>query len=78
MRTEMPVAGPDGAQGSGTSVGRSEPALRSCEVTLIARIRNDWAVQFGSRDVRLIIEYQDGVPVLIRVTANTVKEEKLK
>ncbi|MBI3974953.1 MAG: hypothetical protein HY334_01015 [Armatimonadetes bacterium] len=57
--------------------GRAEQILRSCEARLIASIRNDWAVQFGSREVRLIIEYQDGVPVLIRVVESSVKEEKL-
>ncbi|MBI3974951.1 MAG: hypothetical protein HY334_01005 [Armatimonadetes bacterium] len=74
----MHAAGPDGPRGSGATIGQPEPPLRSSELRLIARIRNDWAVQFGSREVRLIIEYQDGVPVLIRVIENAVKEEKLK
>ncbi len=52
--------------------------LRSCEAKLIASIREDWALKFGSREVRLIIEYQDGLPVLIRITDNKVKEEKLR
>ncbi len=68
----------DGARGSAIPLGRAAPLLRSCEVELIGRIRGDWVVAFGSREVRLIIEYQDGVPVLIRVMENTVKEEKLK
>lgn len=55
-----------------------EPGLRSCEAKLIRYIRDRWAIEHGSRAVRLVIEYQDGVPVLIRVTGNTVKEEKLK
>ena len=54
------------------------PVLRPCEARLIARIRGDWAVGFGSREVRLTIEYQDGVPVLIRVTGNRLQEEKLR
>ncbi|MGH2395633.1 MAG: hypothetical protein ACRDFW_01315 [bacterium] len=54
------------------------PALRSCEAKLLACIRNDWAVDYGTREVRLVIEYQDRTPVLIRVTMNTVKEEKFR
>lgn len=34
--------------------------LRSCEAKLICCIRNDWALEFGSREVRLVIEYQEG------------------
>lgn len=56
----------------------ASPALRSCEAKLLACIRNDWALDFGTREVRLVIEYQDHTPVLIRVTMNTVKEEKLR
>ena len=52
--------------------------LRPCEAKLMARIHNEWALDFGTREIRLLIEYQDGVPVLIRVTANVVREEKLK
>ncbi|HET7852954.1 MAG TPA: hypothetical protein VFM04_00645 [Candidatus Methylomirabilis sp.] len=54
------------------------PALRSCEAKLLACIRDEWAVEYGSREVRLVIEYQDRTPVLIRVTMNTVTEEKLR
>ncbi len=54
------------------------PALRSCEAKLLACIRNDWAVDYGTREVRLIIEYQSRTPVLIRVIKNTVTEEKLR
>lgn len=57
---------------------RSEPALLSCEIKLLKCIHNDWALEFGTREVCLLIEYQDKVPVLIRVTGNTVKEEKLR
>jgi len=56
----------------------SDVALRGCEVKLIDFIRNHWTLEYGSREVRLIIEYQDKVPVLIRVTENVIKEEKLK
>ncbi|MDR7555329.1 MAG: hypothetical protein QN157_06940 [Armatimonadota bacterium] len=52
--------------------------LRSCEAKLLSYIRNHWALEFGTREVRLVIEYQNGVPVLIRVTGNIVKEEKLR
>lgn len=52
--------------------------IRSCEAKLIDSIHNHWALDFGTREVRLLIEYQDKVPVLIRVTENTVREEKLK
>lgn len=52
--------------------------VRSCEAKLMARIHNEWALDFGTREIRLLIEYQDGVPVLIRVTDNTVREEKLR
>lgn len=52
--------------------------LRACEAKLIGNIRGPWAIDHGSRAVRLIIEYQDRVPVLIRVTKNVVKEEKLR
>ncbi|HEU4679278.1 MAG TPA: hypothetical protein VFS35_07140 [Terrimicrobiaceae bacterium] len=52
--------------------------MRSCEAKLLACIRNDWALDFGTREVRLVIEYQDHTPVLIRVTMKTVKEEKLR
>jgi hypothetical protein len=44
-----------------------EADLRSCERKLVNRIRGDWAIPFGTREVRLQIEYQDGVPVLVRV-----------
>jgi len=57
---------------------RSDVALRGCEAKLIDCIRNHWTLEHGSREVRLIIEYQDKVPVLIRVTDNVIKEEKLK
>jgi hypothetical protein len=60
------------------AVDHSDPELRSCEAKLIGLIRNHWALDFGTREVRLVIEYQDNVPVLIRVTENVVKEEKLK
>lgn len=56
----------------------AEPALRSCEAKLLASIRNDWAVDYGAREVRLVIEYQDRTPVLIRVTMNTITEEKFR
>jgi hypothetical protein len=52
--------------------------LKSCEAKLLALINNHWALEFGTREVRLVIEYQDKVPVLIRVTQNVVREEKLK
>ncbi|MCL6553193.1 MAG: hypothetical protein K6W08_08750 [Firmicutes bacterium] len=52
--------------------------LRPCEAKLLAYIRNHWALEFGTREVRLVIEYQNGVPVLIRVTGNIVREEKLR
>jgi len=60
------------------ALSQTEPTLRSCEAKLLGLIRDRWALDFGSREVRLLIEYQDGVPVLIRVTGNSVKEEKLK
>ena len=65
-------------RGPGSGAAAAEQTLGSCEARLIACIRNDWALAFGSREVRLIIEYQEGVPVLIRVTASRIKEEKLK
>lgn len=68
----------DGVRGSPGATVRPEPTLRSCEAKLLSYIRNHWAVDFGTREVRLVIEYQDGVPVLIRVTANRVTEEKLR
>lgn len=61
-----------------TGPDRLESPLKSCEARLLACIRGDWAVEYGTREVRLLIEYQDGTPVLIRVTANAVKEEKLR
>ena len=76
-RTDVRV-GPDGTKGAPAGAGQAAPALKPFESKLIANIRRDWALTFGSREVRLVIEYQDGVPVLIRVTGNRVKEEKLK
>ncbi len=64
--------------GPGTVVDRAVPMLTPCEAKLIARIRNDWAVDYGAREIQLVIEYQDRTPVLIRITMNTVKEEKLR
>jgi hypothetical protein len=61
-----------------TRLERPDPALRSCESKLLALIRNRWALEFGTRQVRLVIEYQDRVPVLIRVTESSITEEKLK
>lgn len=61
-----------------TTVDHSDPGLRSFEAKLIDLIRNGWALEFGTREVRLVIEYQDKVPVLIRICENVVKEEKLK
>lgn len=55
-----------------------DPGVRPCEAKLIDLIGNHWALEFGTREVRLVIEYQDKVPVLIRVTENVIKEEKLK
>lgn len=57
---------------------QADNVLRGCEAKLIDFIRNHWTLDYGSREVCLIIEYQDNVPVLIRVTENVVKEEKLK
>jgi hypothetical protein len=71
-------SGRDGVRGSSETAARPEPALRSCEAKLLSCIRSHWAVEFGTREVRLIIEYQNGVPVLIRITANRVTEEKLR
>jgi hypothetical protein len=67
-----------GPQGVARTAMRLDPVLRSCEAKLLMCIRNHWALDFGTREVRLLIEYQDGVPVLIRVTDNAVREEKLK
>jgi hypothetical protein len=78
MGTEASSAGRDGVGSRGVTAGQAEPVLRSCEAKLIDYIRNHWALEFGSREVRLIIEYQNGVPVLVRVTENTVREEKLR
>lgn len=76
MRTHARFLSERGS-GGGVAAPR-EQTLRSCEARLIACIRNDWALAFGSRKVRLVIEYQEGVPVLIRVTENAITEEKLK
>lgn len=57
---------------------REDHVLKPYEAKLLKYIRSHWALDFGTREVRLLIEYQDGVPVLIRVTGNTVKEEKLR
>lgn len=59
-------------------ISPEEESLRPCEAKLLNLIRNRWALDFGTREVRLVIEYQDRFPVLIRVTGNVVKEEKLK
>ena len=64
--------------GDKATVDHADPGLRSCETKLLGLIRNRWALEFGTREVRLMIEYQDKVPVLIRITENVVKEEKLK
>jgi hypothetical protein len=61
-----------------TRLDRQDPALRSCESKLLALIRNRWALEFGTRRVGLIIEYQDRIPVLIRIVENSITEEKLK
>lgn len=79
----MPPVGPRGQQrtfseGSLDGLERGDATLRSCEAKLVSFIRKHWALDFGSREVRLVIEYQDHLPVLIRVTENVVKEEKLK
>ena len=63
---------------SDETVDLLEQTLRSCEAKLITYIRKDWALAFGTREVQLVIEYQEGEPVLIRVTDNKVTEEKLK
>jgi hypothetical protein len=60
------------------TVNLPDAGVRSCEAKLLGLIRNRWALEFGTREVRLVIEYQDKVPVLIRITGNVVKEEKLK
>lgn len=75
---DLSPSGHDGARVGAAAAARPEPALRSCEAKLLSCIRNHWAVEFGTREVRLVIEYQNGVPVLIRVTANRVTEEKLR
>lgn len=76
--SDVTPSGRDGVRASAAEAARPEPALRSCEAKLLSYIRNHWAVEFGTREVHLVIEYQDRVPVLIRVTANRVSEEKLK
>ena len=63
---------------SGDIADLPEQTLKSCEAKLITYIRKDWALAFGTREVQLVIEYQEGEPVLIRVTDNKVTEEKLK
>lgn len=77
-RAETRVSPNDGARSVPAGAGPTASALKSFEAKLIANIREDWALKFGSREVRLVIEYQDGVPVLIRITSNKVQEEKLK
>jgi len=86
-RKRSPADGPDGPEAARVpedvpsleaTVRQAGPALRSCEAKLLGAIRGPWALAFGTREVRLLIEYQDGVPVLIRVTGNQVKEEKLR
>jgi hypothetical protein len=66
------------APSHGRPLSHADPALRPCEAKLLTCIRNHWALDYGTREVRLVIEYQDGVPVLIRVTGNIVREEKLR
>ena len=61
-----------------TRLERHDQELRSCESKLLALIRTRWALEYGTRRVGLIIEYQDRVPVLIRIVENSVAEEKLK
>jgi hypothetical protein len=55
---------------------RPHENLRSCEAKLIEAIRNDWALDCGSREVVLVIEYEDGVPVTIRAAENTPLQER--
>ena len=78
VRTNVNPTGRVEAKSSDMAAGPPEQTLRSCEAKLITYIRKDWALAFGSREVQLVIEYQEGVPVLIRVTDNKVTEEKLK
>ncbi len=55
-----------------------QAALRSCEQKLIERIRA-WALPYGSREVTIRIEYQDHVPVMIRVLEQlSMQEERLR
>lgn len=74
MRRNVNPAG----HASDETVDLPEQTLKSCEAKLITYIRKDWALAFGTREVQLVIEYQEGEPVLIRVTDNKVTEEKLK
>jgi hypothetical protein len=67
-----------GSAAEGVAGHRLDGELRSCEAKLLSYIRNHWALEFGTREVRLVIEYQNSVPVLIRVTGNVVREEKLR
>ncbi len=72
----LSVLAPSGAERA--TADDSDSDRRSCEAKLVNLIHNRWALEFGSREVRLVIEYQDKKPVLIRIIENVVKEEKLK
>ena len=53
-------------------------SLRSCEKKLIERLRQK-AVPYGTLEVAVQVEYQDGVPVMVRLKEQVaIQEEKLR
>lgn len=55
----------------------SEKPLRSAELRLIQWIRRH-AIPYGTVTARLQIEFQDHVPVMVRLMRPILEEEKLR
>lgn len=51
--------------------------LRSCELKLIQWIRRR-AVPYGTVTAQLQVEFQDNVPVMVRLVGPLMEEEKLR
>ncbi len=64
----------DGDEGRWVAAVAQSSLLRG----LVRRVLTEWAIPYGSRRVRLDIEYQDGRPVLATIQHSPISIEKFK
>ncbi len=64
----------DGDEGRWVAAAAQSRLLRE----LVRRILAEWTVPYGTRRIRLDLEYQDGKPVLVTVQHPPISTEKFR